>query len=84
MFVNLSKKFIIENILPYLKHFSKGRRIKAALWRIVKAIVYRLKSGCQWRELPIKAFFKKDLISWNTVYYHFNKWSKLGNWKNFG
>nr|WP_291726531.1 transposase [Bernardetia sp.] len=57
MYVNLSKKIITENILPYLEQFSKGRRIKVALWRIIKAIVYRLKSSCQWRELPMKQFY---------------------------
>ncbi|WP_338812825.1 IS5 family transposase [Bernardetia sp. Wsw4-3y2] len=81
MYVNLSKKFITENILPYLHQFTKGRRIKVALWRIIQAIVYRLKSGSQWRELPMKQFFGNLSISWNTVYYHYNKWSKLGSWK---
>ncbi|WP_076774351.1 transposase [Bernardetia litoralis] len=77
MYVNLSKKTITENILPYLPQFKKGRKPKVALWRIVKAIIYRLKTGSQWRELPIKQFFDRISISWNTVYYHYNKWSKL-------
>lgn len=82
MYVNLSKKTITENILPYLTQFKKGRKPKVALWRIVKAIIYRLKTGTQWRELPIKQFFGKTSINWNTVYYHYNKWSKLESWKN--
>ncbi|WP_375563358.1 transposase [Bernardetia sp. OM2101] len=64
------KKFIAENILPYLHQFTKGRRVKVALWRIIQAIVYHLKSGSQWRELPMKHFFRNLSISWNTVYYH--------------
>lgn len=58
MYVNLSKKFITETILSYLHQFIKGRRIKVALWHIIKAIVYRLKSGTQWRELPIRQFLE--------------------------
>nr|WP_253271262.1 hypothetical protein [Saprospira grandis] len=34
-----------------------ARKTKAPLWQIVKAIIYRLKTGFQWRELPIKSFF---------------------------
>ncbi|WP_253271325.1 transposase [Saprospira grandis] len=34
-----------------------ARKTKAPLWQIVKAIIYRLKTGCQWRELPIQSFF---------------------------
>ncbi|WP_375560635.1 transposase [Bernardetia sp. OM2101] len=78
----LIKKKITENILPYLTQFKKGHKPKIALWRIVKTIIYRLKTGTQWRELPIKQFFGRISISWNTVYYYYNKWSKLESWKN--
>ncbi len=81
MYVKLSKKFITKNLLPYLSQSPLGRKTKVPLWRIVKAIIYRLKSGCQWRELPISAFCRRILISWNSVYYHFNKWSKDSSWK---
>ena len=81
MYVNLSKKFITENLLPHLSQSNLGRKTKVPLWRIVKAIIYRLKSGCQWRELPISAFCSRILISWNSIYYHFRKWSKDGSWK---
>ena len=81
MYVNLSKKFITKNLLPHLSQTSLGRRLKVPLWRVVKAIIYRLKSGCQWREVPIRAFCDRVLIKWNSVYYHFSKWSKDGSWK---
>jgi transposase len=44
------------------------------------AIFYRLKTGCQWRQLPIKQFFREK-YSWQSVYYHFQKWSKDGSWE---
>jgi len=81
MYVNLSKKFITKNLLPHLSQSNLGRKLKVPLWRIIKAIIYRLKSGCQWREIPISSFCSRILIGWNTIYYHFNKWSKDGSWK---
>ena len=44
------------------------------------AILYRLKTGCQWRELPMKLFFREK-YSWQSVYYHFQKWSKDDSWE---
>lgn len=45
MYVNLSKKFMIKNLLPHLSQSNLGRKKKVPLWRIVKAIIYRLKTG---------------------------------------
>lgn len=45
------------------------------------AIVKRLKTGCQWRELSLKEYFGEEPISWQSVYYYFNKWSKDGSFK---
>jgi len=81
MYVNLSKKFITQNLLPHLSQSNLGRKLKVPLWRIIKAIIYRLKTGCQWREIPIGAFCSSILITWNSIYYHFRKWSKDGSWK---
>ena len=81
MYVKLSKKFITKNLLPHLSQSKLGRKTKVPLWQIVKAIIYRLKSGCQWRELPIRAFCSGILIRWNSVYYHFKKWTDDGSWK---
>lgn len=43
--------------------------------RIVDAILYVVKSGCQWRLLP------NDLPNWKTVYDHFSRWNKRGAWE---
>lgn len=45
---------------------------------VVEAILYRLKTGCQWRELPTKHFFEVH-YSWNSVYQHFRRWCKDGS-----
>ncbi|WP_338815368.1 transposase [Bernardetia sp. Wsw4-3y2] len=63
MYVNLSKKTITENILPYLTQFKKGRKPKVALWRIVKAIIYRLKTGTQWRNYLSNNFLAEPQLA---------------------
>ena len=68
MYVKLSKKFITKNLLPHLSQSHLGRKTKVPLWRIIKAIIYRLKTGCQWRELPVSFFCSNILISWNILY----------------
>ena len=49
MYVNSPKKFSTKNLLPYLSQTILGRKLKVPLWRIIKAIISPLKSGCQWR-----------------------------------
>ena len=49
-------------------------------YQVIQAILYRLKTGCQWRELPMKQFFRVK-YKWQSVYYHFQKWSKEGSWE---
>lgn len=42
---------------------------------IVDAIFYRIKTGCQWRNLP------KDFPNYNSVATHYYKWVKSGLWE---
>lgn len=48
------------------------RKRKHSLREIFDAIFYLLKSGCQWRMLPI------NFPPWNTVYYYYRKWKNNG------
>jgi putative transposase len=64
---------------PILKRALYGEKTKTRghprhypLREIVNAILYLLKTGCQWRQLP------HDLPPWKTVYYHFRRWEKRG------
>jgi putative transposase len=61
------------------QHFEpKDRRGSAHIHPrrvIVNAILYVIKSGCQWRMLP------NDFPKWKTVYHHFSRWSKRGVWE---
>jgi transposase len=76
----LSKSTIETWILPHLTVGSRGFDPTVPIDEIVEAILHRLKTGCQWRELPTKQFFSRTILSWNTVFYHYNKWSKAGCW----
>lgn len=49
-----------------------GRPLKHDLRQIINAILYLVRTGCQWRYLP------HSYPNYNTVYYHFRKWSKEG------
>ncbi|MCO6042898.1 IS5 family transposase [Aeoliella sp. ICT_H6.2] len=43
--------------------------------RIVNAILYLVRTGCQWRMLP------QDFPNWNTVYGVFRRWRDDGTWQ---
>lgn len=55
---------------------ARGRKSKHDKKAIVNAILYVVKSGCQWRMMP------KDLPPWKTVYGHFSHWNKIGVWES--
>lgn len=78
--IKLSKKVINQKLVPHLSKGKRGPECKVGLWRIVRAILYRLKTGIQWRELPIKSLFGRHSIAWNSVFHYFSKWSKDGSW----
>jgi putative transposase len=48
------------------------RKRKNSLREVLNSIFYHLKTGCHWRMLP------SDFPKWQTVYYHFSKWSNDG------
>jgi putative transposase len=52
------------------------RNRKYELREIVNAILYLVKTGCQWRMLPA------DFPKWPIVYYYFSTWKKNGTWEH--
>jgi transposase len=77
----LSKDMIEQWIIPHLSKGERGPEPEVELCAIVQAILYRLKTGCQWRMLPLKEFFEQDALTWNGVYYHHREWVKDGSWR---
>jgi transposase len=77
----ISKSMIEKWIVPYLSVGKRGAKAGVAISDIVGAILHRLKTGVQWRFLPVKAFLDSGAITWNGVYYHYSKWVKDGSFQ---
>ena len=54
-------------------HKRRTRPRQVDLYEIFCAVLYLLKSGCQWRMLP------EGFPKWRTVYYYFEQWSKISD-----
>jgi putative transposase len=69
---NLTEKQwqVTEKIL-----IGNKRKRKHSLQEIFNAILYLLKTGCQWRMLP------KDFPQWQLVYYYYNQWKEDGTFE---
>ena len=63
---------IVQKLLPKPK--KRGRK-PIDRRRIMNAILYWNRTGCQWRYLP------KEFPHWNTVYGTFRNWRIDGTWK---
>lgn len=52
-----------------------GRPARIERKRIVDALWFVVVTGLQWRLLP------REFPAWQTVYYHFRRWSQTGTWR---
>ena len=77
----LGKDTINKWIISFLSVGKRGFKSNFDLASIFLLIFKRLKTRVQWRELPIESYFEKGEISWQNVYYYFNKWSKDGSFQ---
>jgi transposase len=75
----MDKDTILKEIVPHLSVGSRGPALKVPIVSILQAILYRLKTGCQWRELPMKQFFTQK-YSCKSVYRNFREWCRDGSW----
>ena len=78
----MGKDTINKWIISFLSVGKRGFKSNFDLASIFLLILKRLKTGVQWRELPIEVYFEKGEISWQNVYYYFNKWSKDGSFQH--
>ena len=63
----------IKNLFPV--HTGGGRPRELDLRQILNAIFYLLRTGCQWRYLPI------EYPCWQSVYYYLRLWQRTGIWQ---
>ncbi len=83
--LKLTKRQINQNLVPHSSKGQRGPDCSVGLWRIVRAILYRMRTGVQWRHLPMESLFGRHINSWKSahrrpVYYYFSKWCKDGSW----
>jgi transposase len=60
------------------KRHAGGRPRKYQLRRVVDAMLYVVKTGCQWRQLPT------DFPPWKSVHEQFRAWRASGVWERAG
>jgi putative transposase len=63
----------IQPLLPEPSHVGRPRTVCRR--RVIDAILYVARTGCQWRQLP------HDLPKWRTVYNMFWHWRQHGIWQ---
>ena len=59
----------------FRKRSRRGRPVVYSRREVINAILYVVRSGCQWRMLP------HDFPPWKTVYQIFYRWRKDGLWE---
>lgn len=65
---------ILEPLLPQV--LPKKKRTRPSDWEkreILDGILYQLKNGCNWEDLP------KDFPPYSTVYWHYKQWRDAGS-----
>jgi transposase len=77
----LGKDIIRIWLLPQLSVGTRRCTCSVDLLEVIEAILYKLKSVCQWWPLPVRQFFNRTVLTWSGVYYHFNEWRKNGSCK---
>jgi putative transposase len=66
---------ILSPLLERPRRDGRGRPRTVDRREVVNAILYVLRTGCQWRYLP------EGFPNWNTVYWYFAGWTENGAWE---
>lgn len=75
-FYPISRKFFDAEIRPLILacYSAAGRPTKISDYKVFNAVLYVLRTGVPWRDLP------KCYGYWHTIYLRFHKGSKRGVW----
>ena len=63
---------------PRGRRHAGGRPRKYELRGVVDALLYVVKTGCQWRQMPA------DFSPWQSVHQQFRAWRDDGTWERIG
>jgi transposase len=77
----LDKGIILRLIVPHLSVAKRGFTCRTSLANVVNAILYKFRTGCQWKLLPVSSLIPGNKIKYGAIYHHFRKWAKDGSWK---
>ncbi|MDR2390070.1 MAG: transposase [Planctomycetota bacterium] len=66
---------IFEKMILAMRKSPKGRKAGVPRREVINAILYRLRTGCQWRNLP------HGFPAWGTVYRTYRRWILNGYWE---
>jgi putative transposase len=66
---------LLAPLLERPKRDGRGRPRTVDRREVVNAILYVLRTGCQWRYLP------EGFPAWQTVYWYFVRWLNDGTWR---
>jgi transposase len=80
-YAKVTKKQIEQYILPLIPQNKRGFCCTFDLSEIVQCILYKLKTGVQWKYLFVEIESFNPPFSRQLVYYYYRKWSKSGVFK---
>ncbi len=66
---------LLAPLLERPRRDGRGKPRTVDRREVVNAILYVLRTGCQWRYLP------EGFPHWNTVYWYFARWTDDGTWE---
>jgi transposase len=72
----LSEEKFTETVLPIIQasYRGKGRPPEVSPYKVLCGILYMLRTGCPWRDLP------EEYGYWHVVYDRFSRGSERGLW----
>jgi len=76
----MARMVIKDEQWELIEVFVKEKKTKRGKPRVIddrlilEAILYVMRTGCQWRELP------SEFPNWKSVYSRFSAWNKSGTW----
>ena len=77
LLTNVTKVEIESCIIPFIPKNKRRFPSRFEYSDIIKCIIHKLKTGCQWSFLFVDIECCKPPFSWQTVYYYYRKWCKM-------
>ena len=67
----MPRQMLTDELWSKLREILRQHRIydKPTLRKMVEGMLYRMRVGCPWRDLPV------EFGCWNTIFQKFNRWS---------